>query len=220
MAVGRELTKLHEELWRGTLGGGRRRGLPPAQPRGEWVLVVGPGAGRGWPSGRRRPDRWPPCETAWPRAPTAARRWPRWPPTCSLSQAAGLPAGLCRLRRRPAQLNDSRSSAGTLRRGPVLRHHADLLRQRRAPHRPRLHDGHRRRPGPLAPPARRRRLLPHRHRRARAQGAAGRRGQRPHAEEQADRTSGASARPGPRSTSPTTTSSAPPSPATTRPPRP
>ena len=56
-------------------------------------------------------------------------------------------------------------------RGPLLRHDADLLRQRRAPHRPRLHDHHRRRPGPLAPPARRRRLVPDGHRRARAQGA-------------------------------------------------
>ena len=35
---------------------------------------------------------------------------------------------------------------------PLLRHDADLLRQRRAPHRPRLHDRHRRRPRPLAPP--------------------------------------------------------------------
>ena len=52
----------------------------------------------------------------------------------------------------------------------------DLLRQRRAAPRPRLHDAHRRRHGPLAPPARRRRLLPHRHRRARAQDPAGRRG--------------------------------------------
>ena len=56
---------------------------------------------------------------------------------------------------------------------PLLPDDADLLRQRRAPHRPRLHDGHRRRPGPLAPAARRRRLVPHRHRRARPQGRSG-----------------------------------------------
>ena len=36
---------------------------------------------------------------------------------------------------------------------PLLHHHADLLRQRRPPRGPRLHDGERRRPGPLAPPA-------------------------------------------------------------------
>ena len=37
----------------------------------------------------------------------------------------------------------------------VLRHDADLLRQRRPAHRPRVHDGRRRRPDPLAPAARR-----------------------------------------------------------------
>ena len=35
----------------------------------------------------------------------------------------------------------------------VLRHDADLLRERRAPHRARLHDGRGRRPGPVAPAA-------------------------------------------------------------------
>ena len=64
--------------------------------------------------------------------------------------------------------------------GALLRHDADLLRQRRAPHRPRLHDGHRRRPGPVAPAARRGRLLPHRDRRARPEGGPGGRGARPH----------------------------------------
>ena len=63
---------------------------------------------------------------------------------------------------------------------PVLRHDADLLRQRRAAHRHGVHDGHGRRPGALAPPARRRRVLPHRHRRARPEGAAGGGGQRAH----------------------------------------
>ena len=60
----------------------------------------------------------------------------------------------------------------------LLRHDADLLRQRRAPHRARLHDDHRRRARPLAPPARRRRQLPHRHRRARPEDPAGGRGRR------------------------------------------
>ena len=69
---------------------------------------------------------------------------------------------------------------------------------------------------PLAPAARRRRLLPHRHRRARPQGAAGRRGQRRHAPGVGrPRPSSASATRGSCSTSPTTTSSARPSPATT-----
>ena len=58
------------------------------------------------------------------------------------------------------------------RREGVLRHDADLLRQRRPAHRPRLHDGRRRRAHPLAPPARRGRLVPHRHRRARPEGHA------------------------------------------------
>jgi hypothetical protein len=44
-------------------------------------------------------------------------------------------------------------------RGPLLRHHAHLLRQRRAAHRARVHDGDRRRDQPLAPAARRRRLF-------------------------------------------------------------
>ena len=56
---------------------------------------------------------------------------------------------------------------------PVLRHDADLLRQRRTAPRPRLHDDRRRRPHPLAPPARRRRQVPHRHRRARPEDPAG-----------------------------------------------
>ena len=59
---------------------------------------------------------------------------------------------------------------------PLLRDDADLLRERRAAHRARVHDGRRRRARPLAPPARRRRRLPHRHRRARPQDPAGRRG--------------------------------------------
>jgi 16S rRNA (cytidine1402-2'-O)-methyltransferase len=41
VAVGRELTKLHEELWRGTLGAAAAR-VDASTPRGEWVLVVGP----------------------------------------------------------------------------------------------------------------------------------------------------------------------------------
>ena len=99
---------------------------------------------------------------------------------------------------------------------PLLRHHSDLLRQGRAPRRARLHDGQRRRPRPLAPADRRRRLLPHRHRRARPEGGPGGRGAGDGARRPGPTSSPrGSPRPGPASTSPTTTSSAPPSPATT-----
>src|SRR5207237_1048978 len=40
VAVARELTKLHEEGWRGTLGGAAEH-LAATEPRGEYVLVVG-----------------------------------------------------------------------------------------------------------------------------------------------------------------------------------
>jgi 16S rRNA (cytidine1402-2'-O)-methyltransferase len=40
VAAGRELTKLHEEVWRGTLGEAVAW-VSAAPPRGEWVLVVG-----------------------------------------------------------------------------------------------------------------------------------------------------------------------------------
>src|SRR5207302_11354844 len=45
VSVARELTKLHEEVWRGTLDGALARAREPA-PRGEHVLVV---AGAGGP---------------------------------------------------------------------------------------------------------------------------------------------------------------------------
>jgi 16S rRNA (cytidine1402-2'-O)-methyltransferase len=41
LAVGRELTKVHEELWTGTLGSAAAW-VDASTPRGEWVLVVGP----------------------------------------------------------------------------------------------------------------------------------------------------------------------------------
>jgi 16S rRNA (cytidine1402-2'-O)-methyltransferase len=45
VALVRELTKLHEEVWRGSLGeAAERLRTAPESPRGEWVLVVG---GRG-----------------------------------------------------------------------------------------------------------------------------------------------------------------------------
>jgi 16S rRNA (cytidine1402-2'-O)-methyltransferase len=42
VALGRELTKLHEQVWTGTLGQASVW-VEASTPRGEWVLVVGPG---------------------------------------------------------------------------------------------------------------------------------------------------------------------------------
>lgn len=41
LAVARELTKVHEEVWRGTVDAARRW-VAASPPRGEWALVVGP----------------------------------------------------------------------------------------------------------------------------------------------------------------------------------
>ncbi len=41
VAVARELTKLHEEVWRGPLGDAARRAAEGHEPRGEHVIVVG-----------------------------------------------------------------------------------------------------------------------------------------------------------------------------------
>jgi 16S rRNA (cytidine1402-2'-O)-methyltransferase len=41
VAVGRELTKLHEEVWSGTLDAAVSW-VDASTPRGEWVVVVGP----------------------------------------------------------------------------------------------------------------------------------------------------------------------------------
>ena len=97
----------------------------------------------------------------------------------------------------------------------VLRHHAHLLPERRAPHRARVHVGRGRHAGAVAAAVGRRRDVPHRHRRARHQDPTGGRGagaSRPRRWSTARaRSSGRSRR---CSTSPTPTSSAPPSRAT------
>jgi 16S rRNA (cytidine1402-2'-O)-methyltransferase len=49
VVVARELTKLHEEVWRGTLGDAAKHWASAVQPRGEFTLVVAPAA-------RRAPD--------------------------------------------------------------------------------------------------------------------------------------------------------------------
>jgi hypothetical protein len=64
-------------------------------------------------------------------------------------------------------------------RDALLRDDTDLLRQRDAAHRPRVHDACRRRGRAASPAARRGDLLPHRDRRARLEGATGRRGAGP-----------------------------------------
>lgn len=50
LAAVREITKLHEHVWRGTLAGAVRwlAGWEE-EPRGEWVLVIGPAPGRDLP---------------------------------------------------------------------------------------------------------------------------------------------------------------------------
>ena len=64
VALVRELTKLHEEIWRGTLAGAVEH-LATKEPRGEYVIVLGGGAGRrgrrggrpaGAAGGRRRQE--------------------------------------------------------------------------------------------------------------------------------------------------------------------
>ncbi len=142
LAVCRELTKLHEEVWRTTTGEAAERARGSNR-----------GASTCWCWGRSR------------------RRLAKK----AVTKAAAL---LAYQAKGPAAAPEGQVPwAG----GPLLRDYADLLRQRRPPHRPRLHHGDRRRPGPVAPAARRRRVLPHRHRRARAEGAAGGRSQRAHA---------------------------------------
>ncbi len=101
---------------------------------------------------------------------------------------------------------------------PLLHHDADLLRQRRAAPRARVHDHRRRRARALPPPARRRHALPDRHRRARPE-------DRAHAPSAAKVTPRQLRRQDRRRlprdlerarASPTTTSSAPPTPITKR----
>ena len=79
--------------------------------------------------------------------------------------------------RRPEPLRPARVASTV---DVVLRHDAHLLRERRAAPGARLHDDRRRRAGPAHAPARRGRVLPHGHRRARRAGHAGGREARHH----------------------------------------
>ena len=160
MAVGRELTKLHEELWRGTLGEAVEW-VAGHEPRGEWVLVV---AGAGARLAARPSDAeiieapCGPVSTQGDRPAPGRRRRGRRRCGVPKRDVYQLGVGLADGRRAtPTRLNPIRTRLrrpGTLlSRGPVLRHHPHLLRQRRPPHRPRLHHRDRRRRGPLAPAA-------------------------------------------------------------------
>ena len=68
VAVARELTKLHEEVWRGTLAGAAAWAAE-REPPGEIVLVRRRRAGGGAARRRRRSS--PRCGPSWPAAPSA-----------------------------------------------------------------------------------------------------------------------------------------------------
>ena len=223
-AVCRELTKTYEEVRRGGAGRagrvGRRRAYaarspsssaaPRAGPAGPTsaadaelaAMVAARARPRADPQGgdRRGGRRAPGCRSGSSTTPSSRLAGAVRPPSNRRGNSlARVDIGLAHARGRCADEG-------------VLRHHADLLRQRRPAHRARLHDGRRRRPHPLAPAARRAGLVPDRHRRARREGPAHRRGER-----RRRRRSGATSSSRPRgsrssrrSTPPTTTSSAPP----------
>jgi hypothetical protein len=94
---------------------------------------------------------------------TVAPCGPRWRGLIWFAPRAG---GAYNLRRTQEPLDEA---------GFLLRHDADLLRERSAAHRPRLHDGAGGRAGALPAPVRARRLVPDGHRRARPEGAGSRR---------------------------------------------
>ena len=161
VAVARELTKIHEEVVRGSAAELAAR-YASEPPRGEVVLVVGGARGEAPPDTRPGDRR---GATPRRRGRQAARR--------RVGGRASSP-GRRRIRsieRSPASDNGRADSH------VLLHHHPHLLRQRPAPPGPRVHDDRRRRARPAHAPARRGRLLPHRHRRARRAG--GRRRPRP-----------------------------------------
>ena len=179
------------------LNEGRPRSAPPA-PRGvpatRTLPGEVPGPGHRSVARRRGPG---PRRAARGRAPRHARdagqlgptrRRPRPRPAARLPRARGSRGDPRALRRRSCGHPPRRSSrqwrAPAAARPPmtlwvasafhvVLRHHADLLRERRASSGPRLHDHRRRRSGASHAPARRGRLLSHGDRRARRAGRPG-----------------------------------------------
>ena len=145
-AVCRELTKIHEEISRGSLAELARRFR--GDVKGEIVLVIGPAADE-----EHDKDVGFAVDALRHLVQSGAR------PRAAASVVAALTG---------TRANDLyRALTGREpRRRPrdLLRHHPDLLRKRRAPSRPRLLDDGRRHPRPPYAPARRGRLLPHRNR--------------------------------------------------------
>ncbi len=131
------------------------------------------------PAGGRAPRRAP---GPTPRVPTWA--WP-WPASGSCSPRRAWAGGAaetggrrttarrCAAGRSLRAADNTRAASSIERARALLHHHPHLLRERGAPPRPRLHDGRGRRAGPSHAPARRGRLLPHGHRRARRAGRPG-----------------------------------------------
>ena len=177
----------------------------PAAARDRGPAVAAAAAGGAIGPARRRPPR------RAPRPPGGRRRPAR-------RRAAGRRAGVGAAGRAARGARRARGAAVAFVADVLLRHDADLLRQRGAAPRPRVHDDRRRRHGPPPPPARRGRLLPHGHRRARR--ARRRRGRARRAstpQELADRNAERfKALDAACSTPPTTSSSARPTPSTSR----
>ena len=175
VAVARELTKLHEEVWRGDARRGASGTSELSEPRGEHVIVLAPGA-----------------------AATRPRATTRSTPTCSAALAEGLSTRDAAARvaatrpprplRAPAPTTPQRASAPRRMKPQQIgwmAHHGPtpfyvttpIYYVNDVPH-----IGHAyttvagRRARPLAPALGRRRRLPHRHRRARPQDPAGGRG--------------------------------------------
>ena len=163
-AVCRELSKMHEEVARGSLGELARRFR--GDVKGEIVLVIGPAA-----AGDHDKDVGFAVDALRHLVQSGAR------PRAAASVVAALTGTRANdlykaltgreARRSPSALSPGASPTRQAVSRWLLRHHPDLLRQRRAAPRPRLLDDGGRRPRPAHAPARRGRLLPHRHRRAR-----------------------------------------------------
>ena len=153
-------------------------------------LAEGPGAARRrWaekrhPSCRRRAAcrrvcwRRPALIAGWRRGKRSPDLLSRADARQSRPQADGARRASWSSNRRCAEAANSPEFSVMSGRSTLLRHHADLLRERRAPYRARLHDARLRRAGPLHAARRPRRALPDRHRRARPEGREGGGGRR------------------------------------------
>ena len=182
--AGRDRPRAHQALRGGVAGHARRRRRPRRRARAARRARAGARRRAAGRRGRRRRARGRGRERARRRRVGTGRgrrrrraisASPSAAPTTSPSASA---ATIDAQRRRRERL---KAASVSWPGGPaVLRDDADLLRQRRAAHRARVHDGRGRRAGPVAAALGRRRRLPHRHRRARAEDPAGGRGARRH----------------------------------------